>query len=95
MEGIPDHHEPSFFTEGRSRWSWRLPHASRRLELTGARADEPAKVGLDGAEEGEATGMPEARSYEGSVGRTTPTLAGLRTFEDNGSCRSAEAFRAS
>jgi hypothetical protein len=35
-------------------------------------ADETAKAELERVEEGEATGVSEVRSYEGSVGRQRP-----------------------
>jgi len=63
MEGIPDHHEPSAFTSRRSRWSRRLSHT-------------PGNAGEGRAhrewQEGEATGMSEARSVEGAVGVIRP-----------------------
>lgn len=74
MEGTPDHHEPSTFTSRRSRWSWRLPHISQACTssqwtggLTRRRRPSSKRV-----EEGEATGVSEVRSYEGSVGRKRP-----------------------
>jgi hypothetical protein len=82
MEGIPGSHEPSFFTVRWSRRSWRLLHCpvhaqpplspTRRGEDRVTRA--PAKAGEHGQEEGEATGMSEARSNR-HRGKTTPTLA--------------------
>jgi hypothetical protein len=51
-----------------------LAASSHSTKLASSRtgADETAKVGLIGVEEGEATGVSEARSYEGFVGRKRP-----------------------
>jgi len=73
MEGTLDHHEPSTFTSRRSRWSWRLPHTSKaHAPPTEAGERREGEGLLTLMEEGEATGVSEARSYEGSVGRQRP-----------------------
>jgi len=83
MEGIPGSHEPSFFTVRWSRRSWRLPphpvHAQPTLLPTRRGADrvntEHTRRGVSTDEnEGEATGMSEARSNR-HRGKKTPTLA--------------------
>jgi len=79
MEGIPGHHEPSLFTRRWSRWPRRLltlQTSTSTDELRrcgdGKRRRRPSDLGRN---EGEATGMSEARSNMSSVGRTTPTLS--------------------
>jgi hypothetical protein len=82
MEGIPGSHEPSFVTVRWSRRSWRLPprlnHAQPPLSPTRRGVDRVNRARSKGRErkreEGEATGMSEARSNR-HRGKTTPTLA--------------------
>jgi hypothetical protein len=83
MEGIPGSHEPSFFTVRWSRRSWRLPHCPVHAQppLPPTRRGEDRvnheharRCVSNGQEEGEATGMSEARSNR-HRGKTTPTLA--------------------
>jgi hypothetical protein len=81
-EGIPGSHEPSFVTVRWSRRSWRLPprlnHAQPSLSPTRRGVDRVNRARSKGRErrweEGEATGMSEARSNR-HRGKTTPTLA--------------------
>lgn len=73
VEGIPDRHEPQPVTGRWSRRSRRLPHDGAS---DGAKAPKRrvAKAAPDSAEEGEATGVSEARSKKSpsTVGRQRP-----------------------
>lgn len=73
VEGIPDRHEPQAVTRRWSRRSRRLPHDGASDGATAPKR-RVAKATPDSAEEGEATGVSEARSNASQHrGKKTPT----------------------